>query len=278
MALSIKHAEIAIETFKNQVQKQLKQLKEHKLNIKKFLQKNDYDSIKREEVGAIRSIKNIKNTILDIQQLRSRIKDDDLEQFDQRISSNKDEALREIKSFLDMELRPPPKTYSHPEVPDLEDEFEDIPPIQTYFELDEYQLKARASLLHDMENIENELAGLFEVFKQVHHMVHDQAEPVERISNNVTETEISVQEGTAHLRTALKYQKAAYPLVGAVIGTCIAGPLGLIAGMKTGASLMAAGGLASLTGGFLGFSGGKILKKETIIEGTIPEPQVHTQN
>lgn len=41
MALGIKHAEIAIETFNNQVQKQTKQLKDHKLNIKKFLQKND---------------------------------------------------------------------------------------------------------------------------------------------------------------------------------------------------------------------------------------------
>lgn len=41
MALSIKHAEIAIETFNNQINKQLKQLKEHKLNIKKHLQKKD---------------------------------------------------------------------------------------------------------------------------------------------------------------------------------------------------------------------------------------------
>lgn len=58
------------------------------------------DGIKREEVGAIRTIKNIKNTILDIQQLRSRLRDEDLELFDQRIALNKDEALREIKSFL----------------------------------------------------------------------------------------------------------------------------------------------------------------------------------
>lgn len=178
-----------------------------------------------------------------------------------------------------MELRPPSNTKTHPETPDLEDEFDVIPPIQTYFELDEYQLKARATFLHDMENIENELAGLFEVFKQVHEMVHDQAEPIERISDNVADTQVSVHEGTSHLRTALKYQKAAYPLMGAIIGTCIAGPIGLIAGMKTGASLMAAGGLASVTGGFLGFSGGKILKKETIVEGTIPEqPQVHQQH
>ncbi|XP_063697424.1 syntaxin-17 [Culicoides brevitarsis] len=273
MALSIKHAEIAIENFNNQVQKQIKQLKDHKLNIKKFLHKNEYEGVKREEVGAIRTVKNIKNTILEIQELRARFtKPEDLELFDQRIACKKDEALREVKSFLDMELRPKttPINTNPDQIADLDDD--SIPPIQMCLdELDENQLKARTKLLHDMENIENELAGLFEVFKKVHDMVHEQAEPVERVSENVADTQISVEQGTSHLRTALKYQKAAYPLMGAVIGTCIAGPLGLIAGMKTGASLMAAGGLASVTGGFLGFSGGKILKKEAIAEGTIPE-------
>lgn len=126
-----------------------------------------------------------------------------------------------------MELRPQPGRKSNPDelIPDLEDDFDAIPPIQTFFELDDYQLKARSILLNDMENIEKELAGLFEVFKKVHDMVHDQAEPVERVSENVADAQISVQEGSSHLRTALKYQKATYPLLGAVIGTCIAGNL-----------------------------------------------------
>lgn len=58
------------------------------------------EAIKREEVGAIRTVKNIKNTILDIQELRSKLRHDDLDVFDQRISYKKDEALLEIKSFL----------------------------------------------------------------------------------------------------------------------------------------------------------------------------------
>lgn len=173
-----------------------------------------------------------------------------------------------------MELKPPDKRNGlYHEVPSIDEDFDAVPQIQTYFELNEYQLKSRISLMNEMESLENDFRDLFDCFQQVHVMVHDQAEPVERIANNVVETEIHVSQGTQHLRQALKYKKAAYPLVGALIGTCIAGPIGLLAGMKTGASLMAAGGLASVTGGVLGFSGGKILKNENVVDGSIPEAQ-----
>jgi len=37
---------------------------------------------------------------------------------------------------------------------------------------------------------------------------------VEKISENVEEAEIQVEEGTRHLETALKYKKTMYPIVG----------------------------------------------------------------
>lgn len=45
-----------------------------------------------------------------------------------------------------------------------------------------------------------------------------------------------------------------YPITGALIGTCIGGPVGLLAGLKIG-------GLAALGGTVLGFAGGSGLKK-----------------
>lgn len=117
--------------------------------------------------------------------------------------------------------------------------------------------------MHDVVALEREFSDLSGIFQQVSQMVHEQAEPVQRVAQHVEETQIAVEQGTNHLRTALKYQKAAYPLMGAIIGTCVAGPLGLLAGMKTG-------GLLALGGGMLGFTGGKILKKEDAIEGTVP--------
>lgn len=53
---------------------------------------------------------------------------------------------------------------------------------------------------------------------------------------------------------AAKFKAAMYPITGALIGTCIGGPVGLLAGLKIG-------GLAALGGTVLGFAGGSGLKK-----------------
>ena len=49
------------------------------------------------------------------------------------------------------------------------------------------------------------------------------------------------------LRKASKYKVMMYPLAGALIGTCVAGPIGLFAGLKIG-------GLSAVGGGLLGKS------------------------
>lgn len=98
---------------------------------------------------------------------------------------------------------------------------------------------------------------------------------VEKIAENVEETEIHVEEGTRHLETALKYKKTMYPIVGGnecinfiknnqdliddsfalgLLGACVLGPFGLIAGIKAGSA-------ATLCGGICGYAGGKLLKK-----------------
>lgn len=46
-----------------------------------------------------------------------------------------------------------------------------------------------------------------------------------------------------------------YPICGAILGTCIGGPVGLIVGLK-------AGGLAAVGCGILGFTGGSVIKNK----------------
>lgn len=77
---------------------------------------------------------------------------------------------------------------------------------------------------------------------------------VEAIAENVQETEIQVEEGTRQLQLALNYKKTIYPILGGVIGACMLGPVGLIAGLKAGSA-------AGLCGGICGYAGGKFLKK-----------------
>lgn len=62
---------------------------------------------------------------------------------------------------------------------------------------------------------------------------------------NIEETHINVKKGAKFLEKASRYKVAVYPLAGAVLGTCIGGPIGLIAGLKVG-------GLAALGCGLLG--------------------------
>jgi syntaxin 17 len=54
-----------------------------------------------------------------------------------------------------------------------------------------------------------------------------------------------------------------YPVTGALIGTCIGGPVGFLAGLKIG-------GLAALGGSLLGFASGRGLKKWQ--ESVVNEP------
>lgn len=70
---------------------------------------------------------------------------------------------------------------------------------------------------------------------------------VDSLEENIEEAEINVNEGERFLKKASKYKVAAYPLAGAMLGSCIGGPIGLVAGLKIG-------GLAALGCGILGKS------------------------
>lgn len=65
------------------------------------------------------------------------------------------------------------------------------------------------------------------------------------VENNIEETQSNVNEGTKFLEKASKYKAVTYPLAGALIGTCVGGPVGLFAGLKIG-------GLTALGCGILG--------------------------
>lgn len=78
-----------------------------------------------------------------------------------------------------------------------------------------------------------------------------------------------IEDGVRHLEKAAKLKTALYPLTGALLGTCIGGPVGLIAGLKVGAA-------AALGGTVLGFAGGRFLKKnqeEAVTDSTMTKSQ-----
>jgi len=62
----------------------------------------------------------------------------------------------------------------------------------------------------------------------------EQKEDVEKIDAHVETTHENVIQAEQSLRKAAKLKKMSYPLIGAVVGSCVGGPLGCLAGAKVG--------------------------------------------
>jgi syntaxin 17 len=73
----------------------------------------------------------------------------------------------------------------------------------------------------------------------------EQKEKTDEVENNVEVAADSVEKGTSHLARAARYKATMYPIAGALLGGCLGGPIGLIAGIKLG-------GLAALGCGVIG--------------------------
>lgn len=160
--------------------------------------------------------------------------------------------------------------YNYPEDSDnREMELGYLPQIQTEFELNEHQLRSREACLNEFENLQREIEDIQELFVKLNGTVVEQKEDVQAVETNVIETHEHVEEAEKSLRQALTYKKAMYPLCGAILGFCVAGPVGMVTfGLK-------AGSLAAFGGGILGVTGGTVLKNkqepdkpDTIIEHT----------
>ena len=65
------------------------------------------------------------------------------------------------------------------------------------------------------------------------------------MEDNVEVSTENVKEGTANLARAVGYKATMYPIAGAVLGGCLGGPVGLVAGFKLG-------GLAAIGCGVIG--------------------------
>ena len=94
-------------------------------------------------------------------------------------------------------------------------------------------------------------------------LVSIQGEHVELVHENVEEAQVQVEAGEQQLATALKYKQTMYPLLGGLMGMAVCGLPGMVVGLK-------AGSLACVSGGIIGFAGGRFLKKANT---TIEVPQ-----
>ncbi|XP_004526879.1 syntaxin-17 [Ceratitis capitata] len=282
--IPLKQAEVSVRRFNDlAIPHHLGLLKNHRSNIEKSLALGDWNKIKKEEINATRVIKQIKNLLLEMDVLREKVRPEDLKRFDSMMEEGKNKAFQGMSEYLELKLKTPAyNKYSESMINFEEDETthpveigstmahrQVLPAIEANFEQQEYQLQQRQACLDELEQLQNEIRDLNGMFRNVHNIVHEQGESVRVIADNAEEALEQVQIGESNLRRALTYKKAMYPVMGALIGTCVGGPIGLVAGLK-------AGGLAAVGCGLLGFTGGSVLKNNpsanpVVMQGNIEE-------
>lgn len=136
------------------------------------------------------------------------------------------------------------------------DQIRPLPQIQTEYQAPEHQLRSREACLIEYEKLHTEIEEIHDLFSKLNGVVVEQRTDVDIVEDNVSETQVHVVEAEKQLRQALTYKKAMYPLCGALLGFCVAGPVGMVTfGLK-------AGSLAAVGCGILGATGGVALKNK----------------
>ncbi|XP_012537934.2 syntaxin-17 isoform X2 [Monomorium pharaonis] len=251
----IRRLEIQINNFNVAIPHHVNLLKRHKNNIKKYQEQHDWEQVRKEHINVSRIIKQLKELLYQMDTLRAQVLDVDIGKFDKLTTNARSSIMSAIEEYLEMELNfstSPPMAESKPQ--ETQDPLDDS---GIQLQVEQEDLRHQQTCLHVWNRLQGEIQQLHELFAEFNKVVHDQKEMVDNMEDNIEETQINVNEGTRYLQKASAYKVAAYPIAGAMLGTCIGGPIGLIAGLKFG-------GLAAVGCGILGFTGGSLLKKKQI--------------
>ncbi|NP_001136347.1 syntaxin 17 [Nasonia vitripennis] len=269
----IKRLEIPISKFNDvAIPHHLDLLKRHKNNIKKSQGLRDWDRVYTEQINASRIVKQLKQLLHEMDTLRGQVQDSDIATFDKLTMKARTSTLNAIKEYLEFELNLPLVKKHLTQVSDDHQNTEENPLDNRFMQIqaEEEELERQQACLQAWTSLHNDLEELQKLFIDFNQIVHEQAESVDRIENNVEDVQVNVASGTRSLQQASKYKVMAYPIAGALLGTCLGGPVGLLAGFKFG-------GLTAIGGGLLGFTGGAILKKKCHIDTNLKQIEGPTE-
>ncbi|XP_033210971.1 syntaxin-17 isoform X2 [Belonocnema kinseyi] len=216
----------------------------------------NWGKVYKEQINAMRVVKQLKQLVYEMDMLRSQVLDRDIFTFDKLTKKARNDAIAAIGEYLELELKLP---FQNSTLTEDESQIADDSHSDKYIQLqDEHEeLERQKACLYAWNSLQNDLQQLHQLFIDFNKIVHDQSESVDAIVDNVEVTKHEVAKGTEILKKASKYKAMTYPLAGALIGTCFAGPIGFFAGLKIG-------GLSAIGGGILGYTGGAFLKKSHI--------------
>lgn len=229
---------------------------QQKETIEKCMFLKNTEQLSYEIKNKTRIVRQLKDLLYELDTLRTRVYDEDLDKFDSKTFSLRRSIATLIKDYGALETSAKNLIESQNEINEnIENEnpFHAVDQIQISANLKELKLQESKSTLERVEALNEDIENLHGIYVDLNSMVCTQKEAVNTIESDIVKTEGTVKEGLSHLIKAHKLKSAMYPISGAAIGGLVGGPIGLVAGFKVG-------GLAALGCGIAGYTGGKLYK------------------
>ncbi|XP_037130463.1 syntaxin-17 [Syngnathus acus] len=238
----------------------LERLQKHHNNIVKYQQSQQWDRLHQEHINASRTVQQLRANIREMEKLCGHVRPEDATAVEKMVKPIKDRASAATRDFLRMHddpallstppSPPPDSARASGRGPDTDEESVSGWQIQTQLP----EIPSEESAAESWDNLEEDLKQLSGLVTSFSVLVHSQQEKIDSIEDNVNTAGANVEEGSKSLGKAVGYKLAILPLAGALLGAAVAGPLGLLIGLKA-ASAAVVGGSA------LGFAGGSLVKK-----------------
>uniref|UniRef100_UPI00358E2729 syntaxin-17-like isoform X3 n=1 Tax=Myxine glutinosa TaxID=7769 RepID=UPI00358E2729 len=255
---------------------------QHCRNIEKFWRCSDWERLHTEQRNARGTVQQIQASAQELRKLRALLRPCDLPEFEKCTNPPRRRALTTVLAILALDtlrgpgrpLRPGPswadETHTHlikttspfasMEPQSLPASFTFLPPGEREESVEECkwiplpkippQCKARDSWKKLQQDLLTLSPLLFDEFHETQHVPEQEINFDSREEEEATVPQDSPRFKTSHLRKV-----ALWPVAGAVIGGVVAGPFGLLTGLKV--AVVA----AALSGGLVGFTGGKLVQK-----------------
>ncbi|XP_050546600.1 syntaxin-17 isoform X3 [Daktulosphaira vitifoliae] len=265
----LRHLELPMKNFiENAIPHQVEILRSLKANLLKHKRLEDRNTLRQSKIKASQSIKRAQALLREMDTLRSQVADSDLQTFDNLMNPSRQNILVAINMFKndDLEekrsvLRPEEENLSNTNLSEDNKQQQLLLSIQSEKEKQQRMLAIEC----DVTNVERDINDIQVMFRDLGKLVNEQKENVNQIEMHVESTQENVEQAEQSLRKAAKLKKMSYPLIGAVIGSCVGGPLGCLAGIKVGV-------VATVTCFALGFTGGKVLKEKSEVNDETKDP------
>lgn len=229
----------------------LQQLQQHQDNLHKYKSNRDWNKVKTEQLKGQQVASQLEAALQELEGVSQHLTSDDEIEFEKKVRPYKNQALNAIRIFKQNSDNFNNVFESHTSEEDQKKQIELIEEIVIPEEIEVEQCKAQ---FETYQNLQKDIEELHDLFSEFSHQVNTQETTVSNIEENVEAALEDVKEGQQNLAKAARFKTTLYPLTGALIGTCIGGPIGLLAGLKIG-------GLAALGGTALGFASGRGLMR-----------------